>query len=121
MVPTAKEQLIENWGVYRRTVAYTKKRFKKNNLIDLDDIITEMKLCAKLHCAEQERVIREKVRLLKQSDWGTYENIDPSSKPNLDLVDIVNINKYGHGDCTYYIITVSKDSILNAYPLDNIK
>ena len=76
---------------------------------------------AKLHCAEQARVINEKVCLLKQSDWGTYENIDPSSKPDFSLVDIVNINKYGHGDCTYYIITVSKDSILNAYPLDNIK
>ena len=89
MVPTAKEQLIENWGFTEEQWHTLKSDLKKSNLIDLDDIITEMKLCAKLHCTEQAIVISENVEVILDSS-DTFQSID-------------------------------EKSILNAYPLDNIK
>ena len=52
----------------------------------------------------------ENVKLLEQSNWGKYENID--SSPYMKEKDCIKINNYGHGDCTYQIITPSKQSIL---------
>jgi len=62
MVPTAKQQLIENWGFTEEQWHTLKSDLKKSNLIDLDDIITEMKVCAKLHCLEQIIVISNKAK-----------------------------------------------------------
>jgi hypothetical protein len=56
-------------------------------------------------------------KLLEQSNWGNYEHFDPS--PNFKETEKICNNHFGHGDCTYEIITVSKSSILNV--ADKIK
>lgn len=61
----------------------------------------------------------EKAKLRTEGNYGTYEN--PAPNPHFEEKDIIKRNTYGHGDCTYEIITVSKHSIMNAYHLSNIK
>jgi hypothetical protein len=50
-------------------------------------------------------------KLLIQSNWGRYENFDEN--PNFKEADKLCKNNFGQGDCTYQIVTVSKQSILN--------
>ena len=67
----------------------------------LDAIEETVKLCAK------------NAKLLEQSNWGNYEDAHNDSNPNLEEKEVIKKNNYGHGDCTYQIIRVSKQSILN--------
>lgn len=60
-------------------------------------------------------------KLLIESNWGTYENKDVNSPATFNETKEVRKNNYGHGDCTYEIIRVSGTSIINAYPITNIK
>lgn len=69
--------------------------------VQLDAIEETVKLCA------------ENAKLLEQSNWGNYEDACNDSNPNLEEKEVIKKNNYGHGDCTYQIIKVSKQSILN--------
>ena len=74
---------------------------------------------AKFHVKKALEQASKKALLLVESNWGRYE--DKPDNPDYREVSEVKNNKYGHGDCTYEIITPSKNSILNAYPEKNIQ
>lgn len=57
--------------------------------------------------------------ILEESNWGKWENA--TETPNYTTHKVMKKNNYGHGDCTYEILTVDKNSILSSYPLDLIK
>lgn len=75
---------------------------------------------AKLKVTEALEEAAIKAKILEKSNWGKWEDSE-NEKGNLEEKVSVKINHYGHGDCTYRILTVSHESILKAYPLENIK
>ena len=75
---------------------------------------------AKLHVEAALEEADIKAKILEKSNWGKWEDSE-NEKGNLEEKISVKINHYGHGDCSYQILTVSHESILNAYPLTNIK
>jgi len=88
----------------------TAKEFRLPKKLDNLRAWTEEKIMiefAKLHCIEQERVIREKAIL-------SIDGIAEISNGQRYLVD--SGNHYSETE-----IKIDSDSILNAYPLDNIK
>ena len=75
---------------------------------------------AKLHVEAALEEAAIKAKILEKSNWGKWEDSE-NEKGNLEEKVSVKINHYGHGDCSYQILTVSHESILKAYPLTNIK
>ena len=75
---------------------------------------------AKLHVEAALEEAAIKAKILDKSNWGKWEDSE-NEKGNLEEKVSVKINHYGHGDCSYQILTVSHESILKAYPLTNIK
>ena len=75
---------------------------------------------AKLHVEAALKEAAIKAKILEKSNWGKWEDSE-NEKGNLEEKVSVKINHYGHGDCSYQILTVSHESILKAYPLTNIK
>lgn len=66
----------------------------------IDAIGATVKMCA------------ENAKLLEISNWGRFEDADKDKNPIIMEHDKIKKNNFGHGDCTYQIITVSKQSIL---------
>ena len=79
-----------------------------------------MKGFAKRHVEAALEEAAIKAKILEKSNWGKWEDSE-NEKGNLEEKVSVKINHYGHGDCSYQILTVSHESILKAYPLTNIK
>lgn len=58
----------------------------------------------------------ERAKLNQQHGWGTIQHPTP---PEVSLKDKIENTHWGHGDSTYEIITVDKQSILNL--IDELK
>lgn len=86
--------------------------------INLSEIMIEF---AKFHVTEALKAASENALLLEQSNWGKYEQSLEDKNPNYINHKIIKKNNFGHGDCTYQILTVNKQSILNAYNINEIK
>lgn len=54
----------------------------------------------------------ENAKLLEKSNWGRFEDADKDKNPIVMEHTKIKKNNFGHGDCTYQIITVSEQSIL---------
>lgn len=85
-----------------------------------NDLYHQMIEFAKLHVEAALEEAAIKAKILEESNWGKWEDSE-KEKGNLQEKVSVKINHYGHGDCSYQILTVSHESILKAYPLTNIK
>ena len=85
-----------------------------------NNVIEDMIEFAKLHVEAALKEASENAKILEKSDWGKWEDSE-NEKGNLEEKVSVKTNYYGHGDCSYQILTVSHESILKAYPLTNIK
>lgn len=79
---------------------------------------------AKLHVDAALLEAAKQAKLLVESNWGRYENRrhqqDQDSTPIFKEEEKIEKNNFGHGDCTYEVITPSTHSILSAYPESNI-
>jgi hypothetical protein len=110
-LPTAEEANFN----YRYRIG---KRYTGSLTIDQE--IEMMAEFAKLCVQDALKEASEKAKILEESGYGTYETQDGTASSKEEK-DCIKNNSYGHGDCTFQVITVSKQSILNAYPLTNIK
>lgn len=72
---------------------------------------------AKLHVNKALMVASEKANIVEQYGAGSKENI---STIDFEIKDVFSISRSGHGDSSYSIFRVNKESILNAYPESNI-
>ena len=88
--------------------------------ISMENIHYFMIEFAKLHVEAALEEAAIKAKILEKSNWGKWEDSE-NEKGNFEEKVSVKINHYGHGDCSYQILTVSHESILKAYPLTNIK
>lgn len=74
---------------------------------------------AKLHVEAALKEASEKARLAQAFDYGSYYEPTAKFKPT-DLTVFIK-EEYGHGDSGHVAVKTDKDSILNSYPLTNIK
>ena len=98
----------------------TAKEYLKRMLKMQMPISEIMKGFTKRHVEAALKGASENAKILEKSNWGKWEDSE-NEKGNLEEKVSVKINHYGHGDCSYQILTVSHESILKAYPLTNIK
>lgn len=85
---------------------------------DFDVMAKYAKDFAKLHVAEALKQATEKANLKVQYGYGLHNN---PATIDFQIKEKFASNIPGHGDCSYNIVTVNEVSILNAYPLENIK
>ena len=74
---------------------------------------------AKIHVKAALKAASENTKLAKAFNYGSYNESAAEFKPTSLTVFIKE--EYGHGDSGYVAIKTDKDSILNSYPLTNIK
>jgi hypothetical protein len=74
---------------------------------------------AKLHVEQALKAASEKVKLAKAFNYGSYNESEAKFKPTYLTVFIKE--EYGHGDSGYVAVKTDTESILNSYPLSNIK
>ena len=101
---TAEEFLKTDNAFSDEDIYLLKQDLKMNNILDINDISTTMIEFAKMHV---EAALKE---AYNNSEMRVSEN-DTNEYPSFT-------NNYDDG---YVTITVSKNSILYAYPLENIK
>lgn len=114
-IPTASDFIFDNYesDVYAEGPVYSETGYSYT-------LVQKMLIeFAKLH-VEMALIKTSKVaKLLVESGYGRYEEGDKGDL--ISYTDKVERNYPGHGDCTFEIITIDKESILNSYLLDNIK
>jgi len=81
-----------------------------NIWVNIEKVMIEF---AKLHCEAQSKTILEKVKTMIK-DYYTNNEVE-----RLNGSEIWDEDGHGYEPC--YIVIVDKDSIKNAYPLENIK
>lgn len=89
-------------------------------LDDYEEIENLMIKFAKYHVELALRAAVINAKLSQEYGWGTLEHPDKNTTQFVEI-PIRKTEHYGQGDCTYEILKVSDLSILNAYPLENIK
>ena len=90
--------------------------FQKGEFTKIQDAMIEF---AKLHVEAALKEASEKVKLAKAFDYGSYYEPTAKFKPTTDNIFVKE--EYGHGDSGYVAVKPDTDTILNSYPLDNIK
>lgn len=104
-IPTIEEWCME-WGI--------------RNEIDGSPIHqTAIRELIKLHVKEALKQASENVLLEKDYNYGRFN--EATAKFDKGTCKMFYKETSGHGDCGYEAVRPSKDSILNAYPLDLIK
>ena len=123
MIPTAEEILIKE-SILLKTIEesgnFPLNLTRDTHIGTAKDIKKAMIEFAKLHVEAALEEAAIKAKILEKSNWGRWEDSE-NEKGDLEEKVSVKINHYGHGDCSYQILTVSHESILKAYPLTNIK
>lgn len=97
----------------------TSREFMKGKNFSIPSIEEMMIEFAKMHVEQALKEASEKAKLAKAFDYGSYYEPTAKFKPT-DLTVFIK-EEYGHGDSGHVAIKTDKDSILNSYPLDNIK
>lgn len=99
------------------------KTLPKDSNWELSSIVENAMIeFAKYHVEQALKEVNNKRLLRIESGYGRVEERNP-----LEPTNIVSIRSdygrtyYGHGDSSYDYITVDESSIINAYPLENIK
>jgi len=105
---------------------------KLDNMITAEEFLIENKVVgmthllssimiefAKLHVEAALKEASEKAKLSKAYNYGNYNE----STAIFKLIETKCFVKteHGHGDCGYEAVKINEDSILKAYPLENIK
>ena len=99
MIPTAEETLKQYFNIYMKSGSF--KSFKKDHSTLFNVIIESMKHQNKLHVVES----------LKQA----------SENASLQVEETMSSVRYKSHSSKGRTFIVAKDSILNSYPLENIK
>lgn len=102
-IPTAEEFLEDNLS------NPTKGWSEKKRLIEF----------AKLHVEAALKAASENALLVKAYNYGQFDEV--TAKFDKETCSVFVKETYAHGDCSYMAVKTDKNSILNSYPLENIK
>ena len=96
--------------------------FRETKLMDSSKPYTEEEIMiyfARMHVENALKEASKEVKLSKAFGYGRYNESTAEFKPTNDSVSLKE--SYGHGECSYIAIKVDMYSMMNAYPLENIK
>ena|SRR5690349_4755380 len=108
-IPSAHEFLLDQ--------GLTLEQLEKLPYFDIGNLATWLEEFAIMHVEAFRKELLDNVKLSHTYGYGTPE--DPGTTDTVKKDVFTNVN-YGHGECTYNILKVDKDFIVNAYPEENI-